>query len=192
MQTIEQTRSATLTPEELSNFDMPIREVSEEQMEATRVARYANLKFPADRYPDSKLKGHERKNILIIGTGLVVEGGKDPMSAIPVNEGYTMSFVLAKPGNGPILHNHDTLESFTAIHGTWRIIWGLNQENSVDLNPLDVCACPPFVPRRFINLTPGEGREEGLLITVQAGDHPKAEWVHKDDDGNFFGKSVRG
>jgi hypothetical protein len=33
------------------------------------------------------------------------------------------------------------------------------------------------VPRRFINLTPGEGREEGLLLTVQPGNVAKVEYM---------------
>jgi quercetin dioxygenase-like cupin family protein len=31
-----------------------------------------------------------------------------------------MSYVEAKPGNGPMLHNHDTNETFVAIKGQWR------------------------------------------------------------------------
>ena len=38
-------------------------------------------------------------------------------------------------------------------------------------------AVPPFVPRRFINITPGEGREEGLLLTVQPGNVAKVEYM---------------
>src|SRR5262249_10903725 len=82
-------------PEELE-MQIPMKPVTKDQM-LKRVARYKALKFPADRYPDSQLPGHVRKNILIVGTGLVVDGGKDPMSAIPINEGFTMSYVLAKP-----------------------------------------------------------------------------------------------
>lgn len=171
-------------------MQIPLKSVSKEEM-LKRVARYDSLTFPADRYPDSQLPGHERKNILIVGTGLVVDGGKDPMSAIPINEGFTMSYVEAKPGNGPILHNHDTNETFIAIHGTWRVIWGVDQENSLDLDPLDVCSVPPYVPRRFINVTTGEGRDEGLLIAIQAGDTPKAEWITKDADGNIVTKVER-
>jgi mannose-6-phosphate isomerase-like protein (cupin superfamily) len=135
------------------------------------------LRFPADRYPDSQLPGHVRKNLLGIGTGLVVEGGKDPMSAIPINEGFTLSYVKAAPGNGPILHNHDTNETFIAVQGRWTVIWGEQEEHSVDLDLWDVCSVPPFVPRRFINLTTAEGEQEGLLITIQAGDQPRAAWL---------------
>jgi mannose-6-phosphate isomerase-like protein (cupin superfamily) len=99
------------------------------------------------------------------------------MSAIPISEGFQMSYVEAKPGNGPMLHNHDTNETFVAIKGQWRVIWGVGEKHSVDLNPLDVCSVPPFVPRRFINLTPGEGREEGLLLTVQPGNVAKVEYM---------------
>jgi mannose-6-phosphate isomerase-like protein (cupin superfamily) len=172
-------------------MQIPLKPVSKEEM-LKRVARYKSLKYPVDRYPDSQMPGHVRKNMLVIGTGLIVDGGKDPLSAIPISEGFTMSYVEAKPGNGPILHNHDTNETFIAIRGTWRVIWGLDQEHSVDLDTLDVCSVPPYVPRRFINLTPGEGHEEGLLMTIQAGDKPNAEWIVKDAQGNVTNKVDRG
>ncbi len=142
-----------------------------------RLARRKNLKYPPDRYPDSLLPGHERKNFLVIGRGLQIEGGKDPMSAIPIDEGFLMSYVEAKPGNGPKLHIHDTNESFIAVRGTWRVIWGMNEEEHVDLEELDVFSTPPGVPRRFINLTTPAGSDVGLLITIQAGNQPGAEWV---------------
>ncbi|MCJ0762700.1 hypothetical protein [Variovorax terrae] len=158
------------------NYEMEIRTVSPQQMEQ-RVARFKSLKYPPDRYPDSLLPGHERRNYLVVGQGLIVDGGKDPMSAIPIEEGFQMSYVEAKPGNGPKLHNHDTNETFVALKGRWRVIWGLNQEHSVDLDPLDVCAMPPFVPRRFINLEPGAGSEFGLLLAVQPGNVAKCEFM---------------
>jgi mannose-6-phosphate isomerase-like protein (cupin superfamily) len=155
---------------------MPIKTLSQEEMKK-RVARYKALRYPPDRYPDSQLPGHERKNYLVIGHGLIVEGGKDPMSAIPIDEGFQMSYVEAEPGNGPMLHNHDTNETFIAIRGRWRVIWGMQQENHVDLDPLDVCAVPPFVPRRFINLERGAAGEVGLLMTIQPGNTPRTEFL---------------
>jgi len=142
-----------------------------------RVARYRKLVFPPDRYPDSRLPGHERKNYLVIGTGLVGKDFNDPLSAIPINEGFTLSYVECRPGNGPKLHNHDTNETFIAIRGTWRVIWGAKADQHVDLDHLDVCSMMPGVPRRFVCLTPGEGHEEGLLLTVQAGNNPAAEFI---------------
>ncbi|MBU1358328.1 MAG: cupin domain-containing protein [Gammaproteobacteria bacterium] len=160
----------------IPRHELEIRDVTPEQM-SRRVARFDQLQAPPDRYPDSQLPGHERRNYLVIGTGLQVEGGKDPLSAIPVREGFQMSYVEARPGNGPKLHNHDTNETFVALKGRWRIIWGLGEAHSVDLEPLDVCAVPPFVPRRFINLTPGEGSDVGLLLAVQPGDAPRVEFI---------------
>lgn len=159
-----------------TQYEMEIRNVTPAEMDK-RVARFGKLKAPPDRYPDSQLPGHERKNFLVIGHGLLVAGGNDPMSAIPIDEGFQMSYVEAKPGNGPKLHKHDTNETFIAIKGRWRVIWGLREEHHVDLDPLDVCSVPPFVPRRFINVEPDAGRETGLLMTIQPGNTPKCEFM---------------
>jgi mannose-6-phosphate isomerase-like protein (cupin superfamily) len=159
-----------------TSLKMEIKTLSKEDM-LKRVARYGTLKYPPDRYPDSLLPGHERKNYLVVGTGLVVDGGKEPMSAIPIEEGFQMSYVEAKPGNGPKLHNHDTNETFVALKGRWRVIWGVNEDQSVDLNPLDVCSVPPFVPRRFINLEPDHDSDSGLLMAIQPGTIAKCEFL---------------
>jgi mannose-6-phosphate isomerase-like protein (cupin superfamily) len=170
--------TATLSqePVETRKYEMEIRPWTPEQMQK-RVARFDQLKYPPDRYPDSKLPGNERKNYLVVGTGLIVDGGKEPMSAIEISEGFQMSYVKAKPGNGPKLHNHDTNETFVAIQGKWRVIWGLGEAHSVDLDELDVCAVPPFVPRRFICLTTQAGADEGVLLTVQPGNVAKVEFM---------------
>ena len=158
------------------NYEMPIKELAPEQM-AKRVARFSELKYPPDRYPDSQLPGNVRKNYLVVGHGLIGKGFNDPMSAIPIDEGFQLSYVACEPGNGPRLHNHDTNETFIAIKGTWRVIWGLQEEHSVELGELDVCSVPPFTPRRFINPTPGEGRKEGLLMAVQPGNVAQCEFM---------------
>ena len=56
------------------NYEMEIRTLSPAEMDK-RVARFKDLKYPPDRYPDSLLPGHERRNYLVIGQGLIVEGG---------------------------------------------------------------------------------------------------------------------
>jgi len=155
---------------------MEIRNLSQEEM-LTRVARFKTLKYPPDRYPDSQLPGHERRNYLVVGRGLLVDGGKDPMSAIPIDEGFQMSYVTAEPGNGPMLHNHDSNETFVGIKGRWRVIWGVGEEHHIDLDPLDVCSVPSFVPRRFINLEAAADGETGLLLTIQPGNAPNVEFL---------------
>jgi mannose-6-phosphate isomerase-like protein (cupin superfamily) len=161
---------------EIKERQMEIRTVTPDEMQK-RVARFKTLKYPPDRYPDSQLPGHERRNYLVVGRGLVVDGGKDPMSAIPIDEGFQMSYVTAEPGNGPMLHNHDSNETFVAIKGRWRVIWGLQEEHSIDLDPLDVCSVPPFVPRRFINIEAAANGETGLLLTIQPGNAPNVEFM---------------
>ena len=91
-----------------------------------------------------------------------------------------MSYVEAEPGNGPILHNHDSNETFVAVRGRWRVIWGRNEEHHVDLDPLDVCSVPAFVPRRFINLEHAASGEVGLLLTVQPGNAPNVEFLNQE------------
>ena len=157
-------------------LQMEVKEMTPEQMRG-RVARHKTLQYPPDRYPDSQLPGHERRNYLVVGKGLIVDGGKDPMSAIPIDEGFQMSYVTAEPGNGPMLHNHDSNETFVAIKGRWRVIWGVNEEHHVDLDPLDVCSMPAFVPRRFINIEAAANGETGLLLTIQPGNAPNVEFL---------------
>ena len=82
-------------------YAMPIVEYTPEQMQK-RVARFDQLKYPPNRYHDSQLPGNTRKNYLVVGTGLIAPGGTDPWSAIPVKEGFQMSFIKAEPGNGPM------------------------------------------------------------------------------------------
>ena len=130
---------------------MEIKNLSQQEM-LMRVARFKTLRYPPDRYPDSQLPGHERRNYLVVGRGLIVDGGKEPLSAIPHRRRVPDVLRHAEPGNGPILHNHDTNETFVAVRGRWRVIWGGEEEHRVDLDPLDVCSMLPFVPRRFINI----------------------------------------
>lgn len=163
-------------PLDVGQYEMEVRVCTPEEMEK-RVARFDQLQCPPDRYPDSQLAGHQRKNYLVVGTGILVKGGNDPMSAIKISEGFQLSYGKMRPGNGPKLHNHDTNETFVAIKGTWRVIWGLDEANAIDLRPLDVCAIPPFVPRRFVCLTAEKGEEEGLLMAIQPGNTPHSEFM---------------
>ncbi len=157
-------------------YEMPIVDCSPEQM-SQRVARFDQLRYPPIRYHDSQLPGNTRKNYLVVGTGLIVPGATDPWSAIPVKEGFQMSFIKAEPGNGPLLHNHDTNETFVCLEGQWKVIWGRHAEHSVVLNKYDVCAVPPYVPRRFECIQPAPGQKESLLQSIQPGDEPKVEWI---------------
>lgn len=159
-----------------NQVSMAVHTCSDHQMRQ-RVARYAELQCPSNRYPDSLEPGHERKNYLVVGQGLKVAGAQAPMSAIPVAEGFQLAYATMRPGNGPKLHNHDSNETFVALKGHWRVIWGLDAAQSLDLAPFDVCAVPAYVPRRFICLSAAPGEVEGLIMAILSGDTPRSEFV---------------
>ena len=60
------------------------------------------------------------------------------MSAIPISEGFNLGYCRAKPGKGPMMHNHDTNETFIPMTGVWRCSWEneKGEVETVDLNPL--------------------------------------------------------
>ena len=45
------------------------------------------------------------------------------LAAIKISEGFNLGYCKAKPGQGPVMHNHDTNETFIAMTGTWRASW---------------------------------------------------------------------
>ncbi len=45
------------------------------------------------------------------------------LAAIKISEGFNLGYCRAKPGCGPMMHNHDTNETFIPMTGTWRASW---------------------------------------------------------------------
>ena len=65
------------------------------------------------------------------------------MPAIPIAEGFNLGYCKAKPGKGPLMHNHDTNETFIAMTGRWRCEWNEGEAMEyVDLDPYDVISFP--------------------------------------------------
>ena len=154
-----------------------------------RVAFFKDLKGSDGGLPDSKMKGCIRTLYNVIGFqppkgegGAVTSPVGDDASrlaAIKIAEGFNLGYCRAKPGNGPMMHNHDTNETFIPMTGTWRCSWE-NEKGEVefvDAGPLDVVSFPPGVARRFENVTPGDPDEEAILMFVIGGDGPKAEFT---------------
>ena len=78
------------------------------------------------------------------------------------------------------MHNHDTNETFIPMSGTWRCSWNEGKDLlSVDIGPLDCVSFPPGVPRRFENVTKGEGDKEHILMAIIGGDGPGADFTPK-------------
>ena len=154
-----------------------------------RVARFSKLKGFDGGLPDSKFPGAERTLFNVIGfqppkdesAGMQSPVGAQAsrMAAIKITEGFNLGYCKALPGKGPMLHNHDTNETFIAMTGVWRASWE-NEKGKlehVDLNPLDVISFPAGASRRFMNVTKGPKSRESILMFVIGGDVPRAEFT---------------
>ena len=133
------------------------RTLSREEM-MKRIAFFSELKGARTGLPDSHLPECDRELINIIGfqPPEADDGGEavSPVgsdnalaAAIPISEGFNMGFVKAEPGKGPLMHNHDTNETFMPIKG-----------------------------RRFEGVEAAEGETEGLMLFVIGGNAPAAEF----------------
>ena len=154
-----------------------------------RVARFKDLKGSDGGLPDSSLPESRRKLYAVIGfqppmtdnaaTTSPVGADASAMPAIGIAEGFNLGYCKAKPGNGPMMHNHDTNETFICMTGKWRASWEDQKGNveHVDLDPLDVISFPPGMIRRFENVTPGDPNAESILMFVIGGNGPQAEFT---------------
>jgi len=149
-----------------------------------RVARFKQLKGSDGGLPDSKLPECRRKLYAVIGfqppeTGdSPVGANASAMPAISIAEGFNLGYCKAKPGKGPLMHNHDTNETFIAMTGRWRCEWneGAAMEH-VDLEPYDVISFPVGVARRFMNVTYDQPTKSHLLMFIIGGNQPQAEFT---------------
>src|SRR5688572_9859696 len=153
-----------------------------------RVARFRQLKGSDGGLPDSKLPECRRKLYAVIGfekpktdrAAATSPVGDDAssMPAIAIAEGFNLGYCKAKPGKGPLMHNHDTNETFIALTGRWRCEWNEGESmEHVDLDPYDVISFPVGVARRFMNVTYDEPGKEHLLMFIIGGDQPQAEFT---------------
>jgi mannose-6-phosphate isomerase-like protein (cupin superfamily) len=153
-----------------------------------RVARFRALKGSDGGLPDSKLPECRRKLYAVIGfqppmtdnAAATSPVGDDAsaMPAISIAEGFNLGYCKARPGKGPLMHNHDTNETFIAMTGRWRCEWNEGDAmESVDLGPYDVISFPTGVARRFMNVTYDEPEREHLLMFIIGGDQPQAEFT---------------
>src|SRR5436190_16790972 len=164
-----------------------IRNVGKDEM-MKRVARFRNLKGSDGGLPDSPLPECKRTLYAVIGfqppmsdnaaTTSPVGADASSMPAIAIAEGFNLGYCKAKPGKGPLMHNHDTNETFIAMTGRWRCEWNEGEAmESVDLDPYDVISFPVGVARRFMNITYDEPGKEHLLMFIIGGNQPQAEFT---------------
>jgi len=171
----------------MSSHWKEIRTWSRQEM-LKRVARFSELKGSDGGLPDSPLPECRRKLYAVIGfqnpdsteESVTSPVGDDAsaMPAIAISEGFNLGYCKARPGKGPLMHNHDTNETFIAMTGRWRCEWneGAALEH-VDLGPLDVISFPVGVARRFTNVTYAEPGREHILMFIIGGNRPQAEFT---------------
>jgi hypothetical protein len=164
-----------------------IRTWSRDEM-MKRVARFKSLKGSDGGLPDSPLPECKRKLFAVIGfappttdnPAATSPVGEDAsaMPAISISEGFNLGYCKAKPGKGPLMHNHDTNETFICMTGRWRAEWNEGDAvEHVDLDPYDVISFPVGVARRFMNVTWDEPNKEHLLMFIIGGNQPQAEFT---------------
>ena len=133
-----------------------IRVVSRGEM-LKRVARFKDLQGSDGGLPDSDVPECRRTLYNVIGfqppqerqndaTASPVGDNASDMAAIKISEGFNLGYCRALPGKGPLMHNHDTNETFIAMTGRWRCEWNEGPAMEyVDLDPLDVMPMEPTV-----------------------------------------------
>lgn len=167
----------------------PLRKWTLEEMNP-RIARFNDLTVNYGGLPDSPLPECRRGLANVIGfrppqnesDKNVSPVGSDAArsAAIEISEGFNVGYVKAKPGCGPLIHNHDTNETFIPMSGTWRCSWNEGDEMLyVDVGPLDCVSFPAGVARRFENVTQGDPETEHILMAIIGGDSPGADFTPK-------------
>ena len=167
---------------------LPEIRVTKEEMRQ-RVAFFKDLKGHDGGLIDSRYPGAERKLYNALGfqppkgkggADVVSPVGADAAknSAIKISEGFSIGFCQAAPGKGPMMHNHDTNETFMPLTGTWRCSWEIDDAvEHFDVGPWDIFSFPAGVNRRFENVTEGEPDGTHWLLFVIGGDEPEADFT---------------
>jgi quercetin dioxygenase-like cupin family protein len=153
----------------------------------TRIARFKELKPQSTSY-DSEVgipaEVYETMTARTLYLLMSPENQGGPMAQEPaVITQDKMSVIIAEcpPGDGPLLHAHQfTRETFMCLDGRFKIQWGDEGENQIELDKWDMIAVPPGVVRRFENIS---DQTAHLLVWINGDseeafndiDHPQVE-----------------
>ena len=154
---------------------MDTRNIPVEEMERY-VARFSNLRGSSEAFIDSRLPGHQRHKINLVGMGVVEAATKpelQPNIPLPAH-GFNLGMIQAEHGNGAALHAHTTEEVFMPLVGPWAVVWMTDDgEKEIILDPFDSISVPIGVYRGFRYV--GEGT--GTLLTLIGGpDAGRVDW----------------
>lgn len=131
----------------------------------SRVWRFDQLKGSPNAFLDAKIPGHKRVLYGALGVGTADE---QIFKAVKAAENFHIDYIKAGPGQGAALHSHDSEEVFIAMTGRWKVTWGTNGENEIELDTFDGISVPSGVMRSFENL----GDSENVLMAIIGGQNP--------------------
>lgn len=165
---------------------------------SNRVARfdklkaYKNLIMDDIGVPAEAIEALSAKNVYPV---MSPEGfkGRNAIAPVKGKAGLTLSLVECPPGNMPGLHIHsEAVENFFCMAGRFRISWGPDGEESVEIGKYDFISIPAGVFRNFENLSDEMGYMLAIIQTpVEGGDqvvyHPH---VREDLESRFGGEVI--
>ncbi len=164
---------------------LPARAFTREEM-MRRVAMFSDLKGFSSGFSDTLVPNTHRTLYNVMGFTPPPNGERSPVGAdaarncaIQVAEGFNLAYVHCKPGNGPVMHNHDTSETFIPMTGRWRCSWNEDDTMHVEVGPFDLVSFPPGAARRFENITQGEPDATHVLMVIVSGNAPVAETTER-------------
>ncbi len=166
-------------------MSIPVTKPSREEILRCMV-RFDDMPRIDGGLPDAGLPGYRRSFMNIMGFKPPEDEGGGRVSPVPsslpaaithLQTGFGMAMVEAEPGNGVMMHVHDTNETFLVLEGRWRMTWeGDKGDESLEMGRYDLIAFPPNVQRQFHCIDAGPGRKKGLMLGVIGGDQPSAEY----------------
>ncbi|MDE0779820.1 MAG: cupin domain-containing protein [Alphaproteobacteria bacterium] len=140
------------------------------------VARFASLRGSEEAFLDSRLPGHRRFKVNLVGMGVVEATDKPelrPNIPLPA-KGFNLGMIQAEKGNGAGLHAHETEEVFMPLIGRWEVFWITDGgEKAITLEPFDSISVPQGVFRGFRHVDEGKGT---LLTIIGGPDAGRVDW----------------
>ena len=124
---------------------------SRAEMES-RVARFRNRQPDPGAFPDLKEQEGKRSVTYMLSPGNT--GGPAPIN-LPHN--FHLSISTLSKGVRPTVHSHPYNEVFMSLNTRFRMYWGEELAESIELEPFDVVSVPAGVFRTFENLDDADG-----------------------------------
>lgn len=146
---------------------------------AVRVGRFADLAANPGAFPDLKSQGGKRSVAYVLSPCAL--GGPAPITQ-PHN--FHLSISELSKGIRPTVHSHPYNEVFMPLDARFRLLWGEDCGQSLELEPFDVISVPPGVFRTFENLDDHPGHM--MAIFDHSGDPHTGIVVPPDVFENFY------